>query len=280
MSSSTSTTNQTSGNQSVLNDITYLQNLERDLYNILETNTSLTSEQRTKILTNINDISNMRVNLYATLGNMNDAAQAALDTSLYSFSQQVNAISIMENELTKSRERVELMEDEKNNKLRLVEINNYYAEKYYEHSKLLKIVIYTLAPIIVVNYIYAYGLLPYSIFIAIIVLITAIGSYYFWNIFSSMVMRDNMNYNKYDWKIDPPAEPEASNNTSNDPWLTGSIPGTCLGSDCCDTGMTYNYTLDKCVAATSNTNNTNSTSNTNTNTNANTNNSSSTSAAA
>ena len=37
----------------------------------------------------------------------------------------------------------------KNNKMRLVEINDYYGDKYAEHSQLMKIVIFTLIPVII-----------------------------------------------------------------------------------------------------------------------------------
>lgn len=236
-------------NQQILTDIQNLQNMEAQLFSSLETNPNMSVTEQRNAIQKINEISNMRINLYKTLSNVNSYAKNNLDTSLHSFEQQVRAIGIVEDELNKARQRLTLLEDEKNNKLRLVEINNYYGDKYHAHSELMKIIIYTLVPIIILNVVYGYGFLPYNIFIAIIIIIAIIGSYYFWTHFSSILMRDNMNYDKYDWNIPPPfKKDDTTNSRVNDPWFTGNLPLlTCIGSDCCNEGMIYDETNDICV---------------------------------
>jgi polysaccharide deacetylase 2 family uncharacterized protein YibQ len=75
---------------------------------------------------------------------VNNYFESALNTSIGSLKEQVVAIGIVENELNRAKKRLEILEEEKNNKIRLVEINNYYGDKYAEHSQLMKIVIFIL----------------------------------------------------------------------------------------------------------------------------------------
>ena len=57
-------------NEQTLSDIKNLQQIEQELYNSLETsanNNSLTEDQKTQMINKINQISQMRINLYANL---------------------------------------------------------------------------------------------------------------------------------------------------------------------------------------------------------------------
>ena len=59
--------NAAQNNEQILNDIQNLQQLEKDVFSNLETNTTLTSSQQQKLISKINDLSNMRINLYKTI---------------------------------------------------------------------------------------------------------------------------------------------------------------------------------------------------------------------
>ncbi len=97
----------------------------------------------------MNQLSNMRINLYQTLSGVNNYYGNALRSSIGTLKEQTAAIAIVENELNQAKKRLQILESEKNNKIRLVEINEYYGEKYSEHATLMKIVIFTLIPIII-----------------------------------------------------------------------------------------------------------------------------------
>ena len=59
-------------------------------------------------------------------------------------------------------------------------------------------------------------------------------------------MRDNMNYQEYDWYFDPNAAPSGSS-SSDDPWISGVDLGTCIGNACCSEGLVYDSALNQCV---------------------------------
>ena len=117
--------------------------MEQQLFNSLESNPNLTIAQQQEIIKKMNQLSNMRVNLYKTLSGVNNYFENALTSSIGSLKEQVIAIDIIESELNRSKKRLELLEEEKNNKIRLVEINSYFGDKYAEHSELMKIILFT-----------------------------------------------------------------------------------------------------------------------------------------
>lgn len=255
MGSLTVSTSNAQNNEQILNDIQNLQQLEQELFNTLETNTSLSITEQQKLITKINDLSNFRINLYQTLGGINGFFNNALSSSLGTLKEQTVAIGIVESELNKAKKRLEILEEERNNKIRLVEINEYYGDKYEEHAQLMKIIIFTLIPVILLSFLYNKGILPSMIYRFLIIVISIIGAIYLWRRYASIITRDNMNYQEYDWYFDPNAAMSGSATVAPDPWLsrTSGISGTCIGQSCCSTGQVYDTTSNKCVDTTSST---------------------------
>jgi hypothetical protein len=238
-------------NDQILNDIQSLQEMEQQLLNNLETNPNLTQQQQQQLIEKMNQLSNMRINLYQTLSGVNTFYQNALSTSVGTLQEQTVAIGIVESELNQAKKRLELLESEKNNKIRLIEINDYYGDKYAEHSQLMKIIIFTLIPVIIIAFLNSTGLLPNSIYYILVVIVSIIGAYFIWNRFGSIIMRDNMNYQEYNWHFDPNSAPTSNSVSggSNDPWLSLSTPGTCVGQYCCSDGQTWDSSLNQCTGA-------------------------------
>jgi hypothetical protein len=233
-------------NDQILNDIQSLQQMEQQLFNSLETNSNLSTQEQKSIVNKMNQLSNMRINLYKTLSGVNNYFQNMLNTSVGSLKEQAVAIEIVENELNTAKKRLELLEEEKNNKIRLVEINTYFGDRYAAHAQLMKIIIYTLIPVIILAFINSKGFLPNTIYYILLVIIAFIGAYFFWNQISSMIMRDNMNYQEYAWSFNPNSMSTGSPSTS-DPWGSLKGFGTCIGERCCSEGLVYDTNLNQCV---------------------------------
>jgi len=254
MSANTNTKNTTKTNISneevntqVLNDIQNLQKIERDLFKNLEENRNLNNEEKEKIVKKINDISKMRIHLYNTLTGVNSYFHNVLQNSRYVLSDQAVAIGIVENELNEAKTRLKQMEEEKYNKIRLIQINNYYGEKYAEHTQFMKIVAALLFALVVLLFLYNRGLLPQRIFYMLLVVIIVIGTYYAWKRFFSIVTRHNMNYETYEWPFVPKEPKNQKVVAKADPWFTGDLPGTCVGQGCCSNGLTYDSKINQCV---------------------------------
>jgi hypothetical protein len=235
-------------NEQILNDIQSLQQMERQLFTSLETTPHMSAEQQQKIVEKMNELSNMRINLYKTLSGVNNYFDQALQSSIGSLREQVVAVGIVENELNKSKQNLQRLEEERNNKIRMVEINSYFGDKYSEHAQLMKVVIYTLIPVIILVLLHRTEVLPSFLYNSLLVVVAAIGGYYFWERYSSIIMRDNMNYQEYTWYFDPSkAVGERDSTVTGDPWASADI-GICVGDSCCSDGMTYDTNLNQCVS--------------------------------
>jgi hypothetical protein len=236
-------------NEQILKDIQLLQENEKELFNYLELNPGLDNKKKDEIINKMNELSNLRLNLYETLSGVNNYYQSALNSSIGTLKEQVLAIGIVESELNKAKLRLKILEEEKNNKVRLVEINNYFSDKYLEHTKLMKIIIAILIPVLILAILNNKGILPTQIYYILVGIISFIGAYFFWKTYGSIITRDNMNYQEYAWNFNPKNAPTGST-SSSDPWASSVNYGTCVGDACCSEGMYYDISLNICVPGT------------------------------
>jgi len=240
-------TDHTDSNENVVSDINSLQDIEKKLFQTLETNTKLTSEEYEELIQKINSISQMRLKLYETLSNVNSLYKNTVTNSQETLYQQLFAIGIVERQLNDTKEKLNELELAKNNKIRLVKINDYYGDKYNEHTVLMKYVIIMLVPIIILSFMFNKGLIPSFLFYTLLIIITIIGSIFIVNRLLSIWSRDNMNYQEYAWSFNAKNAPGVSKGNKGDPWLSNSSVGICIGDNCCTDGMVYDQVLDKCV---------------------------------
>lgn len=235
-------------NQQVLNNISQLQNQEKDLYQQLE-DVSLSAEQKQDIINKINEISQIRLNLYEGLKDMFLYYQENIAAAKTTLGQSAIAVDVLENELNQSKKRINLIEDRKNNKLRLVEINTYFGKRYNAHANLMKTIVIICIPIIILAVLTNNGILPSSIYKLLVVIILVIGSIFIGMQIIDMSNRDDMNWDEYNWyfnKSKAPVDTTFTGNTSSsDPWTTPTV--TCIGSACCYNGSTYDSTKNVCV---------------------------------
>ena len=247
--------NMEDNNSNILSDIQSLQTIEKQLFNNLEENTGLTTDQQQKIIEKINDISKMRINLYQTLSGVNNFFQNALTTTKGSLSEQAVAIDIVEKELNKSKLELKMLQEEKNNKIRIVEINDYYGQKYEEHSYLMKIMVVMLIPILILSIFLKKGLLPEPVFYILVVIIAVIGGVFISKALSSILTRDSMNYQEYNWAFDHSAAPVATSVIEENPWLSDSpaevidAATTCVGDECCLNGLVFDSLNNTCAVS-------------------------------
>jgi len=239
-------------NQQVLYNISQLQGQERTLYSSLD-DVTLSSEQKKQIINQINEISQMRTNLYASLKDTYSFYQKNVSTSKNTLGQSMEAIDILENELNQSKIRLNLLEDQKYNKLRLVEINTYYGKRYNAHSGLMKTIVIICIPIIILTILANKEILPPKLYAFLMGLILLLGIMSIGSQLIDISSRDNMNWDEYYWYFNKDKAP--SDTTIGDitnPWEKNSLSLTCIGSACCYEGSTYDSTQNICVPDESN----------------------------
>jgi len=238
------------GRVQTLTNISELQNIEKDYFSKLNTGliqNTLTPEEKDMYVQKINEISQMRVNLYKNLNGMYSFYNSNIASTKDTLEEQITAIDIVEKELNEAKLRMKAIEEEKYNKLRLVEINSYYGQQYSQHSSIMKIIIMICLPVLVLTILLNRGILPKSLYTVLTIIIVVIGVIYLWKYILSAVNRDNMNYQEYDWNFQSKNAPEVDTSGAgvSDPWAAVSL--TCIGSACCDTGFSYDSTVNKCI---------------------------------
>jgi hypothetical protein len=232
-------------NQQALNSISQLQTQEKELYTSLD-DPGLTSEQKQQIINKINEISQMRLNIYSGMQDIYSYYQQNVSSSRNTLGQEVSAIDIIENELNQAKKKLNLIQDEKSNKLRLVEINTYYGKRYNAHTQLMKTIVLTCIPIIILSILANKGILPPKLYRVLAAIVLIIGVVILGRQLIDMSNRSNMNWDEYEWYFDPSKAPTATSDTSSqNPWATGAI--TCIGSACCYEGSTYDEMKNMCV---------------------------------
>ena len=236
----------------IIADIQNLQNIETDLFKTLETglvNKTLTKDQQTSIVEQINKVSSMRASLFKTLSSTQQYYRGTVSSVGNIIGHQINAIDVVEVQLNESKKRLKIIEEEKNNKLRLVEINTYYGEKYANHTDIMKTVVFFCIPIIILAVLANANILPHSVYVFLFIIVIVIAVVIIWRQILDAYSRDNMMYDEYVWGKEPPEKPEVNLDASGwvDPWKgTGSI---CVAQECCDTGYTYVPSpSNKCVS--------------------------------
>jgi hypothetical protein len=238
--------------EQTLTDIQSLQAIEKELYANLEKNNSnnvLTPDEKNQIINKINEISQMRINLYSTLKNGYSFYQKNVSSARNTLQEQSQAVNIVEQELNEAKKKLQLLEDEKNNKLRLVEINTYYGKTYNAQAAIMKIIVSVCIPVLILALLSNNQIIPrvwYGLISSILIIIGAILIGY---IILSLINRSNTNFDEYDWKFNAADVNTSTSSTStSSPWTTSGI--TCVGEMCCSDGMYYDTTTEKCEIGT------------------------------
>jgi len=245
----TDNSNNLQSGDEIINQIKSLQTTEMKLYDSLESR-SLNTDQQMQIIDRINQISEMRIKLYGFLKNMYSYYQEDVSDSRNTMNQQMVSVDLIENELNDSKRRLNLLEAQKNNKIRLVEINTYYGKQYDSHKQIMKIVAIICIPVLILSVLANKGIIPPRLNTLMIGIIIIIGLFIIGAKIIDLSNRDNMNFDEYDWYFDknnaPTTSTEEDTNTSeSDPWATPTY--TCSGAECCYDNSTYDETQNKCI---------------------------------
>jgi hypothetical protein len=239
----------------ILDKIQYFQNKEQDIITELEkniANNTLTDDLKESLINQIEELTEMRINLYR---NLNENSQNTID-NLYSSDvlsgHQGQTIIIIENELNQTKSRLEELNNLKTNNLRMVQINKYYGDKYQDQSYLMMVVIIICIVIIIIKFLHNKNIIPDALYAILLVIILTIG---FIVVFWKMVYlysHDNFDYNKYKWAFNSETAPKIDTTggaSGQNPWKLSNNTNICPGSySYCGSGTVYDSTENKCVS--------------------------------
>jgi hypothetical protein len=238
------------GQVQTIHDISELQTIEKDYFNRLNLgliNDSLKAEEKDTLVKKINEISQMRVNLYQNLNGTYQFYETNVESTQTTLAEQSAAIDIVENELNNAKAQLKVIEEERNNKLRLIEINNYYGEKFNDQSYIMKIIIAICVPVLILSIIANRGLIPGWLFSLLVIVIVSLGCIYLSFKIYDTYGHDNMNYQEFDFTFDKSQAPAIDTSGGSNVSALDTGAGMCVGPDCCTVEESYDSNMNKCV---------------------------------
>lgn len=267
--STTSLTNSQNGYKDILDNITQLQDLEKQLYKDLEIGATKegNDNEQLDLINRINEVSNIRISLLKTLNQTSSTLQNSIATSRVDLVDQMTLIGIVENQLNEAKAELNKSDNIKNEKLRMVEINTYYGKRYQAHTELIKLLIYISSLMLILSILMKKELIPASIGKGVMGVVISIGVFFLVRKLIDIYFRDNMDFDQYEW-LDIPTkneqtvfefdeqqlgivgsgiESEFSNVEEDVVNLAGNLGLGCIGKECCSSQMTYDKEKKKCV---------------------------------
>ena len=237
-----------SNNSNNLQVITDLQNLEKQLITSLEAtyaSQNPNKEEQVRLTEQINHLSATRVNLFNTLSSLFSISQDELSNSRKDVMDKIVVAKVMENQLTNMKTIMNEVQDIKNNKLRMVEINTYHGKRYQAHTDLMKLIIKICIVLFILIIINKRQLLPSSILNPLMLIVVGLGLFFVIRQVWDLSIRDNMNYDKYNYpSMD---KDEIKNRSSYDNNKIFSGFGEADGWSVCGEGTEFNYNINQCL---------------------------------
>ena len=213
-----------------ITDISNIQELEKTLYDRLNKE-GLNNEQKKMVMSELLQLNRIKGNLYNTINNLYDTYKNQVGTTSQAVSDQLTSIKLVETELSDLAVRAAKVDEDNLSKLRLIEINRYYGEKYDDHAGFMKyliifIIFYLVLYLLKKKFLIKDNVHSLLLFILIFVAMIVLGRYFY-----RMMFRNNMEYNEYQFPFADmmgmklPAV--TTDTTNNDVWINPNLPVPC-----------------------------------------------------
>tara|TARA_X000000950_G_scaffold289418_2_gene413148 strand:+ start:9097 stop:10032 length:936 start_codon:yes stop_codon:yes gene_type:complete len=191
-----------------INAIMELQSQEKELMNKIEKDAegnTLTVEQKQKNINKINELAEARISLYTQMNQnavyLNDRYGDTRNSAM----NQKAIVDIVEAELNNVKKQMNVYKTDLTNKLRLIEINDYYNKKYTSQTDILKTISGICLIIVFLLIVNQKTRMPEKITNILIGIIIAVGIIVvvlkLWDVF----IRDNQIFDEFDWFLKPNA---------------------------------------------------------------------------
>ena len=229
---------------------TYIEKLSKVEQQLIEQISSTKdAKEQARLSNNLVLIQDTRTDLINALSSINAYYTQNLTGSSHTLEQQTNAVAIMDKEMEQAKKRLAYINEQKENKLRIVEINQYYSASYAEWTHLVKILIIILVSFaIVINITTYFPGLPSEVYSMLMFIISVVGLYYIFMSVVSIYSRDKMVYDEYNWNFNINSAPKMDSASSFKNSFKLPSMMSCIGENCCQDGTLWNKGIGKCVA--------------------------------
>jgi len=234
--------------QGIIANIARIQDIEKQL--LAKLNTDISATDRSEIVAQINNLAQARGDLYNNMNDFSSQLETVASERRNALVQNSVAVNVIRNQIANSSNTLDGLQQDKSNKMRLVEINNYYGKKYEFQTDIMKIIILTCVPVLVVSILLKKGFIPNLIATGLIILIIAAGVIAVARKVMDLNRRNRFNFDQYDHPFNPYAVSVTTTKkeTTNLSELNDlALDYSCIGSNCCtETTTVWNPSEGKC----------------------------------
>ena len=189
--------------QTTIKNIQDLQEIEKYMFNNLQTlnKSSATSGQQTEIIKKrISELSAMRMALFGQLKTMYTDTQKLTADNRSNLTDQITMTKVVENELDNAKAQLKVLEQEKLNKKRLVELGEYEYDRFTSFKNLLKVAAYGALGVLVIVITMGQPWFPAMLGVGAITLIITVVAITITGRILTNWRRDELNWNKFRFK--------------------------------------------------------------------------------
>jgi hypothetical protein len=219
----------------------------QDIYNNLEAlNVKANPDinKQNQMLQKIQELETLKSSLFKSVSDNYATAQSNVSISRNGLVNEMAISGIVGSELQNIKQNLNAIKNTRDGKLRMAEINNYYSEKYYTQTNVMKTIVYFCVPILILGILLKKELIPSNIALVLMAVLIGIAIVVVFFQVRDIMIRDNMVFSEYKFPFDP--DSARVNNTGNDLDQPVKIDMslTCVGDACCPTGNIYGTVWD------------------------------------
>jgi len=253
MSSDTSS-NFLENSQESLKEIAEISTIIQGLYKQLEqtlSNPNITTTESDNIIQNIETLSNVKKILIDNYVRTNQNAQQSTIAQEIAYNETQQAMKAIQLEIEASKNKIAMLDQEKYNRLRLIEINNYYGLQYKNSRRIIIFVICVSILFLITIVLKNKGIISQNVFYYINIVVFVIAIIIFIHLIRNAYMRNNMNFDEYDFPFnygdtDYPVSTSSSSSTTNT--TSNNLFGLqCVGSSCCGPNQYFDTSSNTCM---------------------------------
>ena len=258
--------------EQTMNNIKNLQNLEKQLYVNLQTESKNNNkEKEASIIKQINDISQTRINMFEQLKSVYQLLDNNFESDRNNLANELTTLSVVEKNLNSSKKELNKLKTSNADALRMAEIDDYYSKKYNAYTKLLQTSIIIMIPVIIIVILKRNQIISFETTNLLLAIIIAIGLFYIGGSLLDLSRRNNMDFQEYDFplnirdstqrgvvdydleqlgflkhKVEDEFDSLKDDVEHDLDCLSGSSNGECVGADCCTKDMVFNTKKSIC----------------------------------
>jgi len=247
---------------SSVNEISQVTNLINNLYSELETslsNANNSPQDSENIIKNIEVLLRVKSILIANYVQMNTSTQDLTEAQKIAYMETMAAIAASNKEIEETKKKIALLNQEKFNKLRLIEINNYYGSQYNSYQKVIWMVILYCFILLILVILRNKQIIPPKPFGILVVILTVVFVITIGYMIIDIRNRSNMvfdefSYNNFNYNQFIQNYPASTAPTSTSTYDSSSNSFDSSFNICptvnsyCGTGTYYDASYNQCVA--------------------------------